>query len=66
MQPGTAQFLTELEASVSSFDVQLLATAVRNVAEIKPALDMLVRDPNGGLFVYAGGPPTLIANLSLN
>ena len=53
-QPGTAQFLTELEAAVSSFGVRLLAAAVRDAAEIEQALDMLVREPNGGLFVYAG------------
>jgi putative ABC transport system substrate-binding protein len=54
-QPGTAQFLTELEASVSSFSVRLLAAAVRDAAEIEQALDMLARESNGGLFVYAGG-----------
>ncbi|MEA2889227.1 MAG: hypothetical protein QOJ84_121 [Bradyrhizobium sp.] len=54
-QSGTTQFLAELEASVSSIGVQLLATAVHDAAQIERALDALAREPNGGLFVYAGG-----------
>jgi putative ABC transport system substrate-binding protein len=54
-QSGTAQFLAELETTVSSFGVRLLATNVRDAPDIERALDTLAREPNGGLFVYAGG-----------
>src|SRR5262249_23215648 len=54
-QPGSAEFLAELQAAVLSFEVQLLAKPVHDAAEIEHTFDILAREPNGGLFVYAGG-----------
>jgi putative ABC transport system substrate-binding protein len=54
-QAGSAQFQAELEGVVSSFNIRLSTSAVRNASEIEQALGTLARVPNGGLFVYAGG-----------
>ena len=53
-EPGSTDFLAELEAAVSSIGVRLVAAAVSNAAEIEQAVQVLAGEPNGGLFVYTG------------
>jgi putative tryptophan/tyrosine transport system substrate-binding protein len=53
--PGWAAFLAELEVVSSSLNVRLSANSVHNSTDIEAAITALAREPNGGLFVYAGG-----------
>jgi putative ABC transport system substrate-binding protein len=53
--PGWAAFLAELEVVSSSLNVRLSVNSVHNSADIEAAITALAREPNGGLFVYAGG-----------
>lgn len=54
-QSGTAQFLAELETAVSFIGVRLTPMNVRDASDIERTVELFAREPNGGLFVYAGG-----------
>jgi putative ABC transport system substrate-binding protein len=56
--PAGAQYLHAIETAASSFGVRMVGTAVRTAEEIERAIDVLAREPNGGLIV-AWGPTTI-------
>jgi putative ABC transport system substrate-binding protein len=46
---ASAGYLTELEAAARLFGVQISGAAVHNAEEIERSVDVLAREPNGGL-----------------
>jgi ABC-type uncharacterized transport system substrate-binding protein len=46
-----------IEASASTFGVQVLSSTVRDASEIESAIDAVARGGNAGLIVMPGGPP---------
>jgi ABC-type uncharacterized transport system substrate-binding protein len=47
--PTQSQYVQGVEASASSFGVQLTLAAVRDAAEVERAIDAFAQQPNGGL-----------------
>jgi putative ABC transport system substrate-binding protein len=52
--PSSAVYLGAIKTVPPSFGVQLTPTGVRDAAEIERAIDLLARQPNGGLIVLPG------------
>jgi putative ABC transport system substrate-binding protein len=49
--PQTKYFLRAIETAAASLGVQVVATPVRSVADIEPAIESFARQPNGGLIL---------------
>jgi putative tryptophan/tyrosine transport system substrate-binding protein len=49
--------LRVIEASASTFGVEVLSSAVRDASEIERAIDAISHEGNAGLIVMPGGPP---------
>src|SRR5262249_12070388 len=53
-QPAAVGALGEIESAAIALGMQVLGVAVRNSDDVERSIDALTRQPNGGLFVYAG------------
>jgi putative ABC transport system substrate-binding protein len=56
--PIWSAFFAEVTAAAPSLGVKVLGAPVHDAAEIEPAIDAFVREPNGGLMVL-GSPPVI-------
>ena len=61
--PGMAKFAEGAISVASSFGVQASGTTVRNAIDIERSIEMLAREPNGGLIVPSN--PVITDNLDL-